>query len=292
MRETETRLFVSDMDGTLLQKDFTISKEDAEAVKRLQEQGICFAVATGRTYFDAKTICERHGLKPYVISNNGSCVYSADGELLYSRPIRKDILKDLVLYLEENRLCYGVSSSVRFMIDKNWETRLDEEVQSLEQRGMKIPEWRLTFAKEETVRQNGFTPVDHTDQLITLSEMVYSISIVTFDPDKIERLEKRLESYETLMHSVSGSHNIEITEKRANKGNALEYLCGLLHLDLEQAVAVGDNLNDLSMLEKAGTKIAVENAREEVKAVCDFVTKSHTCSGVAYAVHNFINEPQ
>jgi len=290
MKETGLKLFVSDMDGTLLQKDFTISKEDVEAIRNLQEQGICFAVATGRIYFDAKTICEKHGLMPYIISNNGTCVYSADGKLLYSRPIQKDILDELISYLEESKLCYGVGTSHHFITDICWENKLDEEVQSLEQRGIEIPEQTLKFAKEELVQQNGIMFVEHIDELVNIPEIAYSISIVTFDQNKIEKLKERLEEYETLTHMVSGPHNIEITEKRGNKGNAIEYICSLLHLSLEQVAAVGDNLNDLCMLEKAGRKIAVENAREEVKAVCDFITKSYTCSGVAYAIHNFINE--
>lgn len=290
MRETKIKLFASDMDGTLLQKDFTISEANINAIKRLQKRGIYFVIATGRTYYDAKTICERHRLMPYIISNNGTCLYSANGELLYSRPIQRDILEQLMQYLEQSGICYGIGTSRHYITSAHWENVLDEEVKHLKERGIEIPFKQVEFAKKELVLQNGIMFVENMSEFANITEIAYSVSIVTFDQEKAERVKKKMEEYETLMHVTSGPYNVEITEKRGNKGIALEHLCSLLHLEAEQVAAVGDSLNDICMMEKAGMKIAVENAREEMKAVCDFITKSHTCDGVAYAINKLINE--
>lgn len=290
MRESKIKLFVSDMDGTLLQKDFLISKENVNAIKSLQKRGIYFAVATGRIYYDAKIICEQAGLLPYIISNNGTCVYSTSGELLYSRPIQRDNLEKLIQYLERSEICYGIGTSRHYITSVHWDDLLDREVKCLKEKGIEIPLQKIKFAKDELALQNGIMFVDDMNEFTSITEMVYSISIVTFDQDKIERLKKKMKEYETLMYVPSGPHNVEITEERGNKGNALEYLCSLLHVELEQVAAVGDSLNDLNMIEKAGVKIAVENARKEIKAACDFITKENTCNGVAYAIDNLINE--
>ena len=289
MRETEIKLFASDMDGTLLQKDFTISEENVNAIKDLQKRGIYFVVATGRIYYDAKMICKQHGLSPYIISNNGTCLYSTSGELLYSRPIQRDMLERLTQYLDQSGICYGIGTSRHYITSTQWENVLDEEIEHLRKKGIEIPLQKVKFAKEELALQNGIMLVNNMSEFISIEEMAYNISIVTFDQDKIERLKKKMEEYETLMHVTSGSHNVEVTEKRGNKGIALGHLCSLLHLDFEQVAAIGDSLNDLYMIEKAGMKIAVENAMEEIKEVCDFVTKSHTCNGVAHAINNIIN---
>ncbi len=284
MMKTKTRLFVSDMDGTLLQKDFTISEDNVAAIKELQKWGINFAVATGRIYHDAKTICSRYGLSPYIISNNGTCLYSTSGELLYSRPIPRDALGSLIQYLDQNEICYGIGTSRHYITSVRWEEVLEKEVKHLREKGIEIPFSKVDFAKKELALQNGVLLVDRMDKSVNEEGLACSISVVTFDQDKIERLNRKMKEYHTLMHVISGTHNLEITEKRGSKGVALEHLCGLLHLDMEQVAVIGDSLNDLSMFEKAGVKIAVENARKEVKDACDFVTKSHTCSGVAHAV--------
>lgn len=289
MKDTNIKLFASDMDGTLLQKDFTISEENVNAIKNLQKRGIYFVVATGRIYYDAKMICEQYGLTPYIISNNGTCLYSTSGELLYSRPIQRDVLEKLVQYLEQNEICYGIGTSRHYITSAHWENVLDEEVEHFKKRGVEIPLKKIELTKNELALQNGVMFVDNMSELTNITELVYSVSIVTFDQDKLERVKKELRDYETLMHVVSGPQTVEITEKRGSKGIALGHLCSLLHLRFEQVAAVGDSLNDLCMLEKAGMKIAVENARDEIKAVCDFITKSHTCNGVAYAIDKFIS---
>lgn len=277
------------MDGTLLQKDFTISEEDVNAIKDLQKRGIYFVVATGRIYYDAKMICRQYGLSPYIISNNGTCLYSTSGELLYSRPIQREMLESLIQYLDQSGICYGIGTSRHYITSTQWEKVLDEEIAHLRKKGIEIPLQKVTFAKEELALQNGIVFLNNMSEFINTEEMAYSISIVIFDQDKIARLKKKMEEYETLMHVTSGFHNIEITEKRGNKGIALGHLCSLLHLEFEQVAAIGDSLNDLYMIEKAGIKIAVENAMEEVKKVCDFITTSHIYNGVAHAINNIIN---
>lgn len=75
-------------------------------------------------------------------------------------------------------------------------------------------------------------------------------------------------------------NDIEISDARATKGIAMAWLCEKLGIALEDVVAFGDNINDISMLEAAGTGVAMENAEPETKAAADAVTGTNDASGV------------
>ena len=68
---------------------FTISPVNLAAIRRLEAAGIRFAIATGRTHYDTETICRKHALEPYIISNNGACVFRPDGTLLSGKALDK-----------------------------------------------------------------------------------------------------------------------------------------------------------------------------------------------------------
>jgi hydroxymethylpyrimidine pyrophosphatase-like HAD family hydrolase len=90
--------------------------------------------------------------------------------------------------------------------------------------------------------------------------------------------------------TVSRPDFLEITDRRATKGQALKALADLHRIPREQVAAVGDSLNDIDMLLYAGTGVAVANARPEVKAVADFVTASNLEDGVAVFIRRYIAE--
>ena len=74
--------------------------------------------------------------------------------------------------------------------------------------------------------------------------------------------------------------NFEISDARATKGAALAWLCNHLGIPLDEAVSFGDNLNDVSMIEKAGMGVAMENAEPEIKAIADAITLTNDEGGV------------
>ena len=88
---------------------------------------------------------------------------------------------------------------------------------------------------------------------------------------------------------VSGGYsNLEFTRKGADKGRALEKLCTLIDVDINQTIAIGDSLNDLTAIEAAGVGIAMGNAMPEVKRVADDVTATNDQVGVAEAIYKYI----
>ncbi|HDR8095235.1 TPA: HAD hydrolase family protein, partial [Bacillus cereus] len=83
-------------------------------------------------------------------------------------------------------------------------------------------------------------------------------------------------------------HNLEINHRDAQKGNGLYTLAEHLNISVENTVAIGDGLNDVSMMEKANISIAMGNAVEEIKAMCKYETLSNEEHGVAHALYKYV----
>lgn len=115
------------------------------------------------------------------------------------------------------------------------------------------------------------------------------MKILAFDSDlgKIDLVGQELAKSPNLAVSSSSRGNLEITHSDAQKGIALATIAKQLGIDLENVMALGDNLNDISMLERVGYPVAMDNAAPEVKAVAKYITDSNENSGVGKAIMKF-----
>lgn len=106
--------------------------------------------------------------------------------------------------------------------------------------------------------------------------------------EKAEILEGLGQRFPELIVTSSLFQNLEINGPGANKGNALTWLCEYLGMTSEQAMVIGDNLNDLSAIQCAGLGIAMGNAIDEVKVIADAVTGNNNEAGVADAIYRYL----
>ena len=282
------KLFVSDLDGTLLNNQFSISDENIEALKFAKLKGVEIAIASGRTYQDIVDICKRHSLKPYIISNNGACAYSKDGELIFCKSIIKNETKKILEFMEDNKVCYEVLTSKEIYIPKDWEERLDNEILENRNKEKLIEEETLEHVKEELLSQVGIIEISSYEEFFKVNRICFTISILSFSDEIHKKITDYINGFEDLMIIPSGRYTQEIMSKDASKGETLLFLANLLNIPKKEIVAIGDNLNDKTMVNKAGIGIAVENGVEGLKKVCDFVTKSNEENGVAEAIYKLI----
>lgn len=278
------KLFVSDLDGTLLNETFRFSDANVQAIHKLAKHNIMFAVATGRIFYDAKTICHNQQIKPYVIANNGACIFDPEGNQVYGRWIQYSELKKLMVYLDELQVCYGICGGRKYVTSPDWEQIFDREISRLSDENIHIPGHKVTFAKYEMTAQNGFCNMDLPQALEDGNLIGYSISVVTYDEEKINRIVDFVSQFPSLTSTAAGSHSLEIMRRDGTKGNALRYLAGMLGLESSEIGAIGDSFNDITMLQYAGTSIAVGNAKQEVRNICTFTTESCADNGFAHAV--------
>ncbi|REH93020.1 HAD-IIB family hydrolase, partial [Staphylococcus felis] len=127
---------------------------------------------------------------------------------------------------------------------------------------------------------------DHLEDIP--GELIMKVLAFDTDLEKIERVKARLSEKSNLEVSSSSRGNIEITHADAQKGTAVASIAEKLGVSLEDTMAIGDNLNDKSMLERVGYPVAMANAIPELKEHAKFVTDTNENSGVAKAIYKVL----
>ena len=264
------RLIALDMDGTLLDsRHRAIPPENVDAIRRAEAAGIRVCICTGRMIEDASDFILRFGLGCMVIACNGTRISDGPlpgGHMLLRRQIAPrdarrviDILKPYGLMV--NALEDGRVSTV---------TREEGQVYHLVRRGVVqgcYGEEAIYAAAERGVMKfyvtaDGFAGAQ--------------------DSPRVQAARRALtQGLPHLQITRSSPGSIEIMPPDTGKGDALAFVAGRLGLPRECVMAMGDAQNDLTMLEYAYHSVAMENACDEVKAICRYRTLSNDECGVA-----------
>lgn len=285
------QLIVSDMDGTLLNDRMEISAANVEAIKAAEQAGIRFMVATGRGYSEAVPALRETGIHCPLIAVNGGQVYEADGTLIENLGIDKartrhilDLVKSMGLYAEI------VTATGVYTDDK---LRRIESMTTLLQRTNPDTTFKmaliLAMARMEMLNidyLNDFEEVLEKDSEQVLKVLVFS----DIGQEELAPVREQLSSDPELVITSSFYNNLEINHVEAQKGIALERFAHARGFELEKTLAIGDNFNDVSMLEKVGFSFAVGNAEPEVKEHARFVVGKNTEDGVAQAILKCLNK--
>lgn len=277
-----------DLDGTLLNDRNEISEENIKAIHSAQENGIEIVISTGRAYFDVQTICEKAGISPFVIGTNGATIHGKNGECLSSITISKNCAESILQWLDERNYYYEVFTDKAIYALKKGRQQFYNEIQRLKRTDLDTDMEKLASEAERQFDQFGYVLVESYQEILGQGEEFNNILACSFEQMKLEEAWDQFKTFDELMVVSSADHNIEITNKRASKGMALEKLAFMQNGDLDQAMAIGDSNNDLSMFEKVGCSVAMGNAKDEIKAVCTTTTLTNVENGVAYAINRYI----
>ncbi|WP_338469507.1 Cof-type HAD-IIB family hydrolase [Niallia sp. XMNu-256] len=282
------KLIAIDLDGTLLNDETTISERNIAAIKRAIEQGIEIVVATGRANFDATMFFKEIGLSPWIISTNGATIHRPDGRLYQSIPLDKQQAIDMLIQLEKDQFYYEVFIENRICAPKYGEKTLFDELE----KGIFTKNETALFRRGIEIQfgQSGFSFISSCEELMDSDIDIYNILAISYIEEKLRDGWKKFNKLPNLTVVQSGNYNFHLQHKEASKGNALRLLTAELGIDLAQTAAIGDNHNDISMLQIAGKSAAMGHADNVVKEVCDVVTSTHNEDGVAQFIESILNE--
>ena len=268
------KLIVTDMDGTVLGADHQLTKENKRALKEAEKMGIKIVFATGRFHESAKV----HGdflehVMP-IISSNGSIIkHPETNEVIYSNSIDKDTCLQIIDILDNHNLRYQVYTDE--IILQKYDTE--------EEKQMMINYIKKVFSdKTEIIFKK-----DLREELVDKNILKFNV----MELERVDLLDKAKEDLKKLENTEvtsSWNNNLEIMSQGSNKGNAVEFLAGLLNIDRENIIAFGDNYNDMSMLEYVGTGVAMGNAEEDVKKIASYITDKNHEDGVAKALDKLV----
>lgn len=268
------KLIALDMDGTLLNKDRSISARNYQAIQDAQRAGIKVVLASGRPRRGLQQYLDQLGLitnDDFVISYNGALVQRVEsGEVLYQTFLSGRDIKNIFSISEQlGTYIHAFSVTQGLITHKNnqW-TDLEGQVNSL------------------TVNEVDFNSIDDDEEFIKVM-MVDEEQKLT---SAIAQIPDSLKQQYTVVRSAPIF--LEVLHASCNKGVALEKLCQLLGICATEVMCVGDAENDHAMMLFSGLAVAMENADDETKALADHITGSNINDGVAMAIEEKVLQAQ
>lgn len=285
------KLMASDMDGTLLNKDHIVGPENIKAIKEAQAHGVEVLVATGRSYHEAMIPLKQAGIVCPVIAVNGAEVRDESGKQLLVKGIGKDMAKHTAKQLEALDIYFEVyTDQGTFTNDKEQGIQLLVDIFLTTNPDTPLPH---VHTEANNRYDEGHIEVVEGYECIfnDQTQTVFKFLAFSSNPHSLEQARKILEKLDGLAISSSGKENLEITSLHAQKGLALEWYCEQKGISLKDVMAIGDNYNDLSMMEKAGYAVAMGNAPDDIKQQCAHLTATNREDGVAKAIQQLIMVP-
>jgi Cof subfamily protein (haloacid dehalogenase superfamily) len=288
--EIMIKCIATDMDGTLLTATQQITPENREAILKAKEKGVEVVVATGRSYQEAKFVLDEAGLKLPMICVNGAEVRSDEGEIVSSSPLDKEQARQAALRLVENGVYFEVyTNKGTFTEDEDKAISIIVDIFSTA--NPEVPIEKIAQAAEERLHKGLVRTIEHYDKLFEDGQFeIYKLLAFSLDDEKLAAANVALREINGLAISSSGSENIEVTSLDAQKGIALEKFVSSRGISMEETMALGDNFNDASMLERVGKPVAMGNAVDQIKELCGEVTLTNEESGVGVAIMKVLED--
>ncbi len=278
------KCIATDMDGTLLNSYQMVSQENKDAILKAQAQGIEVVVATGRSYQEVRFVLDEADLHCPAICVNGAEVRTKEGEVFSATPIDKQVVKKAAEMLTERDIYFEVySNKGTYTLDP--EKAVSILVDIVMSANPDLNQEEVVHKAGARIRNGMVHQVESYDLLFNDDEyQIYKLLAFDFDSAKMAKAAASLEDLTQLAVSSSGHENLEITNRQAQKGIALEAFVKAKGIELAETMAMGDSFNDVSMLERVGRAVAMGNAAYEIKSLCDVITATNDEHGVAKAI--------
>jgi Cof subfamily protein (haloacid dehalogenase superfamily) len=272
--QQDIKLLVLDIDGTIAGHDNQISPSVKAAISVVQSQGIQVAIATGRMYCSALRFHQDIQSNLPLVAYQGAWIQDPKtGKLHRHLPITKEIAYQLLDYFEQPQ--WRSLLSLHFYINDQLYVR------------------EITKDTADYSERCGITPIAVGDlRQVLIDNIPTKVLALCHELDLIRKMMGELRVQYTpaeLYMTTSVATFLEVANPFVNKGIAVRYLAEeILGIESSQVMTIGDNFNDVEMLEYAGIGVAMGNAPEPVQAIATWVTSTVENDGVAIAIEKFL----
>lgn len=260
------KLLVSDVDGTLVDKQKRLTPATIDAVRRLEAAGMRFTIISARPRSGMMPIADALAINGPMAAFNGGIVFHRDGTVDSHDTVEEEVARGVF------DLIGALSVDIWVFAGDRWYSSTDQGV----------------HVEHERVASNQ-APVMTTD-FAALLGAADKITFVSDEPETLAELHRRIDAHYAGRATVgqSQTYYLDITALRANKGDGVVALAAAAGVPLTQVAAIGDQNNDLPMLTRAGLAIAMGNAPTNVRAAAAHVTTANDADGVAHAIDTLI----
>jgi Cof subfamily protein (haloacid dehalogenase superfamily) len=259
-------LVLADVDGTLVTEEKILTRRARDAVRRLHDAGIRFAITSGRPPRGMAMLFDPLDLDTPIAGFNGGLFVKRDLTILAQKTVPADVARQAIDLIRNHGLDAWIYSGNDWLITKRDAPHVAREA------------WTVKF--EPTVVADFDKQLEHVAKIVGVSD----------DHDRVQRCEADAQGMFGRRATASRSqpYYLDITNKDANKGAVVDYLSEQMGIPPEEIATIGDQQNDVLMFDRSGLSIAMGNASDEVKAQAKVVTDSYNDEGFAKAMERFV----
>lgn len=286
---SDFKLIALDIDGTLITSHYTITRRTKKALRAAMDSGIKVTIATGRFYHSARHIARSIGINAPLVCNDGALIKDIyTGKVTFYKPLPLEIARSILRIASKYR-----SLNVQVFM---------EDCKIYAGKGYRSSQFRrfLRFTSKYSVegcynylRDFVFVPVKDAGDLAGAERLMKQppAKIVVYaDAEELDKFKKEIaEKFGNNVFLTTAIKNtVDILNGRVSKARGLAVLAESLGIKREEIIAIGDNINDMLMLEYAGLGVAMGNAQEMVKNRADYVTAGNDEDGIALFVEKLL----
>lgn len=282
------KIVAIDIDGTLLNSKSELTDRTVNALKRASDLGVCIVLTSGRMTSIIKSFCERIGANKYLIAENGASIVDLQTDtMIYKNYIPKSVVLSIIDICIENNIYYMVYT--------------DKELIVKDLKHMALFFYKQNYNPNARIETHlaGRDYIESIDDYFTKmmicdeDRSIYN-SIVNklgkieqIDITSVPHISSKKLQFGTEEKTIEYSY-ADISAKNANKWTALEKLINILGVNTDEVIAIGDNINDLSMVKNAGLGVAMKNGIDSLKEIADVIAESNDEDGVAQIIEKYI----
>lgn len=260
------KLVISDVDGTLVRSDKTLSPATIAAVGRLEAAGLPFTLISARPPSGLLWIAEALNLTHPMGAFNGGTIVNPDGTVIAAERIDTRAAETAIAMLTEAKVSIWLFADGKWYAQEGANTHMDSERNSANAEP-------VMFTDPAEVEGPFDKIVGVSDDYPYLADLDAKVAAALGDAATVGR---------------SQLYYLDVTAPRANKGDGVEALAATHWLGLDEVAVLGDQRNDLPMFARAGFSVAMGQGPEEVRAAASCTTLSNNEDGVAHAIDTIL----
>jgi Cof subfamily protein (haloacid dehalogenase superfamily) len=276
-KKMKIKLVACDLDGTLLNDNGEVSKENLDAIRALFERGIYFVPASGRAYGELiPPLSENPYIRYYALSS-GANLYDKESDLSESVSLPRDVVSRAMEIFAEHEF---------FSL-----AHIGKECAMSAEALRKTP---LVYGYLRDLFLSVGLDMPNYEEDIKKSDSVDMLCAVFDSAEALDDVVKRVGEIPNVEIATGtlgrGVYNIEICAVGADKGSAVARLADRLGISYDEVAVIGDSGNDYSMISKFKNSFAVKNARSIIKNAANYELCSNNEHAIAYLLKNFVED--
>lgn len=275
-----TELIVTDLDGTLLQDNQSISKKDRECLQYLKQKNIYRLIATGRSVFSAKEVLDDDFPIDYLIFSSGAGILNwKTKKLIFS----ENLIGEKIKTISDILISEKIDFMIHYPIPDNHKFRY-----------YKTNKKNIDFDNRCKLYKDYASTLDIDN--LGFEKSCQIIAIFNNNISEFERIKEKISSQISHIKIIRATSPLdgksiwmEIFSEKVSKAEAAKYLCKILNVNPEKTVGIGNDYNDLDLLDWTSQSFIVGNAPEELKNKFK-VTETNSNNGFTKAVMHILNQ--